>query len=101
MLFFDEIKARLSVPMPNFWKKLQKRSAATSAAFTTLTVTVASIQNHLPAILPTILGGCAAFFGGVSAVCSLAVDDPTALTPGPTVAATEPVPSAVLNPATS
>ena len=74
-----EIRARLSLPTPAFWKKLQKRTAAASASFAALTVTVASIQNHLPNILPTILGGCAAFLGGISSVCSLAVDDPTVL----------------------
>lgn len=81
-----EIKARLSLPSPAFFKKIQKRTAGTAAAFTTLTVTVASIQNHLPAILPTILGGCAVFFGGISSACSLAVDDPTQLAPPPAAA---------------
>ncbi|RYY13048.1 MAG: hypothetical protein EOO36_16485 [Cytophagaceae bacterium] len=70
-----EIKARLTLPTPAFWKKVQKRTAATSAAFTTLTVAVASIANHLPAVLPSVLGYAAAFFGGIAAICSLAVDD--------------------------
>lgn len=74
-----EMKARLARPMPQFWKKLQKRSAATSAAFATLVVTVSAIENHLPAILPTVLSYAAAFFGGIAAVCTLAVDDPATL----------------------
>lgn len=74
-----EVKARLTLPTPAFWKKIQKRTAATSAAFTTLTVGVATISNHLPAILPTALGYAAAFFGGIAAICSLAVDDPAQL----------------------
>ena len=74
-----EIKARLARPMPFFWKKLQKRSAATSAAFGALTVTVSAIANHLPAILPTALGYLTAFFGAIAATCTLAVDDPTTL----------------------
>jgi hypothetical protein len=75
-----EIKARLSMPTPAFWKKLQKRTAATSAAFATLTVTVASISNHLPAVLPMALGYVASFFGGIAAICSLAIDDAVPLT---------------------
>ena len=77
-----EIAARIALPMPLFWKKLQKRSAATSAIFTTLTVTVSSLvspANHLSAWLPTVLGYAAAFFGAVAATCALAVDDPAAL----------------------
>jgi hypothetical protein len=78
-----ELKQRLTLPTPAFWKKVQKRTAATSAAFTTLTVAVASISNHLPPILPTVMGYAAAFFGGIAAICSLAVDDATAITPAP------------------
>ncbi len=89
-----EIKARLSLPSPAFWKKVQKRTAGGAAAFTTLTVTVASIQNHLPAILPTVLGGCAAFLGGISSACSLAVDDPAQLAPPPAAPAAVPPPTA-------
>ena len=85
-----ELKQRLTLPTPAFWKKVQKRTAATSAAFTTLTVGVASISNHLPAILPTVLGYAAAFFGGSAAICSLAVDDATAITPAPSDPATDP-----------
>jgi hypothetical protein len=85
--FFTEISHRLTLPTPAFWKKLQKRSAATSAAFTTLTVGVASIANTLPPILPTVLGYMAASFGAVAAICSLAVDDPAQLpTPEPPAA---------------
>lgn len=90
-----EIRARLVAPTPLFWKKLQKRSAATSAAFATLTVTVASISNHLPAILPTALGYAAAFFGGIAAVCSLAIDDSVPLTVAVALTPTDtPAPSA-------
>ena len=93
-----EIRSRLSAPTPLFWKKLQKRSAATSAAFATLTVTVASISNHLPAILPTVLGYGAAFFGGIAAMCSLTVDDAVLLTaaaaPAPSLTPDTPTPSA-------
>jgi hypothetical protein len=78
-----EIKQRLTLPTPAFWKKVQKRTAATSVAFTALTVTVASISAHLPPILPTVLGCTATFFGGIAAICSLAVDDATAITPAP------------------
>jgi hypothetical protein len=74
-----EMKARLARPMPLFWKKMQKRSAATSAAFATLVVTVSAFSNHLPAILPTVFSYAAAFFGGIAAVCTLAVDDPATL----------------------
>ena len=77
---FAEIKARLSMPTPAFWRTLQKRTAATSAAFATLTVTVASISNHLPGFLATALAGAATFFGGIAAVCPLAVDDTVPLT---------------------
>lgn len=84
-----EIKARLSLPMPLFWKKLQKRTAATSAAFGALTVTVSTIANHLPAIVPTALGYATAIFGGIAAACTLAVDDPAAL-PAPDEATPSP-----------
>ncbi|TGE05542.1 hypothetical protein [Hymenobacter fodinae] len=77
----DEIKARLSLPTPAFWKKVQKRTAAASAAFTTLTVTVATISDKLPPVLPTILACAAALFGGIAAICSLAVDDASQITP--------------------
>lgn len=76
-----EIRHRLNLPTPAFWKRVQKRTAATSAAFTTLTVAVASISNTLPPVLPTALGWAAAFFGGIAAICSLAVDDPSQLPP--------------------
>lgn len=79
--------------MPAFWKKLQKRTAATSAAFTALTVAVSAFESHMPAILPTVLGYAAAMFGGVSAVCMLAVDDPAQLTPPAEPAAPSPPPS--------
>lgn len=79
-----EIKQRLTLPTPAFWKKVQKRTAGTAAAFTALTVTVASLSNHLPAILPTVTGYLAAFFGGISAICSLAVDDPAQIAAPPT-----------------
>ena len=91
MLFLDEIKARLSLPTPAFWKKLQKRTAATSAGFTGLTVAVASFNNHLPAIVPTIIGGAAVFFGSVASICPLAIEDPAALNFAPPVAAACPV----------
>ena len=74
-----EMLARFARPMPAFWKKVQKRSAATSAAFATLVVTVSAFSAHLPAILPTVLSYAAAFFGGIAAVCTLAVDDPASL----------------------
>ena len=74
-----EIKARIARPMPFFWKKLQKRSAATSAAFTALVIATASLSTHLPAILPTVFSYAAAFFGTVAATCMLAVDDPAGL----------------------
>ena len=74
----DEIFARLARPMPTFWKKLQKRSAATAGAFGALTVTVASFSSF-PAVLATVLSYAAAFFGGISAICLLAVDDPSTL----------------------
>jgi hypothetical protein len=77
--FLTELSHRLTLPTPIFWKKLQKRTAATSAAFTTLTVGVASISNTLPPILPTVLGYLAASFGAIAAICSLAVDDPAQL----------------------
>lgn len=77
---FAEIRSRLSKPTPAFWRTLQKRTAATSAAFATLTVTVASISNHLPGFLATALAGAATFFGGIAAVCPLAVDDTVPLT---------------------
>jgi hypothetical protein len=87
-----EIKARLTLPTPRFWKKVQKRTAATSAAFTTLTVGVASISSHVPAILPTVFGYAAAFFGGIAAICSLAVDDASQLpVPDPTTPTAEPL----------
>ncbi len=76
-----ELKKRIALPMPAFWKKLQKRTAATSAAFTALTVAVSAFENHLPAILPTVLGYAAAFFGAISATCTLAVDDPAQIAP--------------------
>lgn len=81
-----EIKARMGLPTPAFWKKVQRRSAATSAAFTTLTVSLAALADHMPsklAFLTTAAGFAAAFFGGIAAICSLAVDDPTQL-PEPT-----------------
>ena len=86
---FAEIRSRLSLPTPAFWKTTQKRTAATSAAFAALTITVASINNHLPAVLPTVLGYAASFFGGISAICSLAVDDsvPLAIVVAPVQAA--------------
>ena len=81
-----EIKQRLTLPTPLFWKKVQKRSAATAASFTALTVTLASLATHLPsklAFLTTAAAIAAAFFGGISAICSLAVDDPAQLAPPP------------------
>ena len=74
----DEIIARLGRPMPTFWKTLQKRSAATAAALGALTVTVASFPAF-PPVMATALSYAAAFFGGLSAMCLLAVDDPASL----------------------
>jgi hypothetical protein len=76
--FFTELSHRLTLPTPTFWKRLQKRTAATSAAFTTLTVAVASLSS-LPPIIPTACGYIAASFGAIAAACSLAVDDATQL----------------------
>ncbi|SDZ00757.1 hypothetical protein, partial [Hymenobacter psychrophilus] len=87
----DEIKQRLTMPTPAFWKKLQKRAAATAGLFGTLTVTVASLSSHLPAIVPQVFAFATAFFGGIAAICSLAVDDPAALTAPP--APVEPLPT--------
>jgi hypothetical protein len=77
-----ELKQRLTLPTPAFWKKVQRRSAATAASFTALTVTLASLATHLPsglAFLTTAAAVAAAFFGGIAAICSLAVDDPSAI----------------------
>ena len=90
-----EIKARLSLPTPAFWQKLQRRTGAASAAFAALTITVASL-SHLPALLATGLGYAAAFFGGISAICSLAVDNPV-----PLAAVTGPAPATDLPPASA
>lgn len=90
-----EAKARLGLPTPAFWKKVQRRATGTAVAFTGLTMTLATISNSVPsfpAFLATAAGVCAAFFGGIAAICSLAVDDPTAL-PSP-----EPPPPASPNP---
>jgi hypothetical protein len=89
-----ELKARMALPTPAFWRKIQKRTAATSAGFTTLTVSLAALSDHMPsklAFLTTAAGFAAAFFGGIAAVCSLAVDDPSALPEAP---ATSPTPNA-------
>ena len=88
----DEIRARLGRPMPQFWKTLQKRSAATAVALGGLTVTVASFSSF-PPVLATAISYAAAFFGGLSAMCLLAVDDPSALPtaqPGPPAQPTQP-----------
>ena len=73
--------------MPRFWRTIQKRSAATSAAFAALVVTVSSFSTHLPAIIPTALSYAAALFGGIAAAATLAVDDPASL---PTADASQP-----------
>lgn len=81
-----EIKARMALPTPAFWRKIQRRSAGTSAAFTVLTTTLASLADHMPsklAFLTTAAGFGAAFFGGIAAICSLAVDDPASLPTAP------------------
>lgn len=87
-----ELKTRLQLPTPAFWKKVQRRTAAASVAFGALTVTVSSIANHLPAILPTILGYATAFFGGIAAMTMLTVDDPAQIPAEPLPA--EPTPNA-------
>lgn len=81
MNLHTEAKARLSLPTPPFFKKVQARAAKTSAAFLALTTLLASLATLLPATtvftaLAVGTGVATAFFGGVAALCTLVVDNP-------------------------
>jgi hypothetical protein len=102
MILLHELKHRVNLPTPAFWRKIRARCLATSAGFTTLTITLASLSTHLPsslAVLTTISAVAAAFFGGIGTVCGLAVDDPTQIPPAPAAPAA-PVAEAGLAPET-
>lgn len=74
-----EIKARLALPTPQFFKLLQRRLAKTSGAFLGLTVLIATLTTYvpsLPGLLAYVCGLCTTGLGFGAAILSLAVEDP-------------------------